>query len=257
MTWNYAGNLSDLYSHAQIKFEFNPPKVRHRHKPKIIAILHDHEVSELDITRKVSIDAHKKYSIKVDKTFIKRLPAPFPSNCMNGKGSDIFPGKYSRQSCIESHNFIEMYKHCGDTIDHARAHIPAHIKEKYHRNNSIETMLSCIQSFGGREVKQEIKGAECRFPCEDLDLNIVSTTHDPDEHDRNGTKAARWEYMVSVQLQRVDTYKIMEEKELYTWDQMACEVGGFIGLIMGMSIISLVEIGAYICLRLSRRFPVH
>ena len=57
---------------------------------------------------------------------------------------------------------------------------------------------------------------------------------------------------MSVQLQRVDTYKIMEEKELYTWDQMACEVGGFIGLIMGMSIISLVEIGAYICLRLSK-----
>ena len=58
---------------------------------------------------------------------------------------------------------------------------------------------------------------------------------------------------MAVQLQRVDTYKIMEEKELYTWDQMACEVGGFIGLIMGMSIISLVEICAYICLRLSKR----
>ena len=110
---------------------------------------------------------------------------------MRGKGNDIFPGKYSRQSCIESHNFIEMYKHCGATIDHARAYIPPHIKELYHRNLSIREASDCIQSFGGQEVKQEVKLAECRFPCEDLDLNIVSTTHDADEHEVLGGKVAR------------------------------------------------------------------
>ena len=254
ITWNYAGNMSDIYSHASIRFQYNPPPGFHSHKPKMGAIFHDHGVKELDVTRKVGIDPHKQYSIKVDKTYIKRLPAPFPSNCTREKGNDMFPGKYSRQSCIESHNFIQMYKYCGDTIDHARQFIPPEIKHVYHRNKTIGETVDCIRKFGGREVKEEVKGTGCSFPCEDLDLNIVATTHDADdEHDTNRKEVPKYEYLVSVQLQRVDTYKIMEEKELYTWDQMACEVGGFIGLIMGMSIISLVEIGVYLCLTLSSR----
>ena len=48
-----------------------------------------------------------------------------------------------------------------------------------------------MQSFSGQEMKQDVKMAECRFPCEDLDLNIVSTTHDPDEHDGGAGKVAR------------------------------------------------------------------
>ena len=46
----------------------------------------------------------------------------------------------------------------------------------------------------------------------------------------------------------------MEEKELYTWDQMACEIGGFIGLVIGMSILSLIEIIVYVCLLVARKF---
>ena len=49
-------------------------------------------------------------------------------------------------------------------------------------------------------------------------------------------------YRVGVQLKSAQEYKIMEEKPLYTLSQMACEIGGFIGVIMGMSVMSLVEI---------------
>ena len=61
-------------------------------------------------------------------------------------------------------------------------------------------------------------------------------------------------YDLTVHLARVDTYRTMTEKPLYTWDQLACEVGGFIGLVMGLSIISIIEVAAYICLKTAKHF---
>ena len=108
--------------------------------------------------------------------------------------------------------------------------------------------LRCMGSYLQRKLKQ---ASHCRFPCEDLDLNVVSTTRESSCNNDNNISDV---YKMSIQYQKVDTYKIMEEKTLYTWAQMACEIGGFIGLVMGMSVISVVEVFAYICLNIIRRF---
>ena len=106
ITWNYDGGFYDMYSHVDIGFAFKRPLYLPE-KPKIIAILHDPKVEEIDITGKIDIEPNKHYSLKIDKTIIKRLPAPFPANCSSSKDGDILPGKYTRHSCIESRNFIE------------------------------------------------------------------------------------------------------------------------------------------------------
>ena len=129
ITWNYAGNLSDIYSYVVIEFDFYKP-IWFVENEKIIAVPQDHEIYEIDITNRVEIEPYKISNIKFDKTEIKRLPSPFPSNCTNGKGADIFPGKYSRRACIESNNFVEMYKKCGDTLDYVRQFIPEDIKKE-------------------------------------------------------------------------------------------------------------------------------
>lgn len=249
ITWNYEGGFYDMYSHAEIEFLFKKPKHFYG-KPKIIAILNDPLIEEIDITRKIDIEPDKHYGIKIDKTIIKRLPAPFPANCSNNKNGDIFPGRYSRHSCIESGNFIRMYEQCGDTLDYTRNYIPEHIKRKHKRNDSVAKVEHCIRTFSRKELNP---ASDCRFPCEDLDLHVVSSVHEGN-HAFKKSKIPNdtTRYEINVQFQRVDTYKIMEEKELYTWDQMACEIGGFIGLIMGMSIISLVEVLAFICLTIAK-----
>ena len=88
----------------------------------------------------------------------------------------------------------------------------------------------------------------CPFPCNELEISSFATHSrinedyeslvDVESHN-NGTKHY---YQVELQLQNVDSYKIMEEKVLYTWDQMACEIGGFLGLVMGASMLSMIEI---------------
>ena len=128
-TWNYNGDLHDIYSHVEIEFKFEPELLKSM-DPEIIAIPHNPEVTEIDVTNKVDIEPYKKYEIKIDKTILKRLPAPFPSNCSYEKLGDIFPGKYTRRGCIESYNYIEKYKTCGNTLDYARNFIPDDIKKQ-------------------------------------------------------------------------------------------------------------------------------
>ena len=244
-TWNYNGDLHDIYSHVEIEFKFEPELLKSM-DPEIIAIPHNPEVTEIDVTNKVDIEPYKKYEIKIDKTILKRLPAPFPSNCSYEKLGDISPGKYTRRGCIESYNYIEMYKKCGNTLDYVQNFIPDDIKKQYKKNLSIMESIKCIRSFGDMETKGITR---CQFPCEDLDLGIMSTFHE-----RNMKRYKSPIYRISLQYQRVDAYKVMEEKELYSWDQMACEIGGFIGLVIGASVISMVEIVTYVCLAIVKRF---
>ena len=234
-TWNYAGNLSDVYSHAELHIDFTAPHWLGKEE-RIIALPHDPKVHEVDITKKVEIEPNKVYEIKLDKTLIKRLPSPYPSDCTFDKGEDIFPGRYTRRSCIESHNFLEIYKVCGQALDYVDQFIPSEYKEKYSRNSSVDEAMKCIFGQGSKGTQ---KTNECRFPCHDYDLSVI---HSFNERKDTEIKAT---YQVSVQYQKVDTYQTMEEKELYTWDQMLSEMGGLIGLIIGASVISVVEIFVY------------
>ena len=229
----------------EIEFKFEPDLLKSM-DPEIIAIPHNPEVTEIDATNKVDIEPYKKYEIKIDKTILKRLPAPFPSNCSYEKLGDISPGKYTRRGCIESYNYIEMYIKCGNTLDYVQNFIPDDIKKQYTKNLSIMESIKCIRTFVGMETKGITR---CQFPCEDLDLGIMSTFHE-----RNMKRYKSPIYRISLQYQRVNAYKVTKEKELYSWDQIACEIGGLIGLVIGVSFISMVEIVAYICLAIVKRF---
>ena len=240
MTWNYNGDLHDMYSHVVMEFQFksySPERI-----PWIIAVPHDPEIHEIDLTTKVDLEPFKSYEIRMDKTIIKRLPFPYPSNCTNSNKGDIFPGKYTRRSCLESHKFIEMYKECGDTLDYIRKYIPDDIKRRYYRNITVKEAESCIWQVGKSETKTR---KYCAFPCEELQLGTIVIANERDASKYRGNIST---YRISLQYQAVDSYKVMEEKPIYLWDQLASEVGGLIGLMIGASLISLVEIIAYIFL---------
>ena len=64
---------------------FDAPSHLFNDTPRLIAIPHDPNITELVFTAKIDLDPFKKYEIKIEKTVVKRLPAPFPSNCTTGK----------------------------------------------------------------------------------------------------------------------------------------------------------------------------
>ena len=235
-TFNYKGDLYDTYSHAHIEFTLN--KTYNQKPPVIIAVVHDPRVAELDMTNRVVIDPSKIYDLKIGKTVIKRLSAPFPSNCTKGKPHDFFSGIYTRRNCLESIIYTQMFVECGGVIDYHRKFIPDELKEKYGTNNkSIKEMVRCLGMFSQKEVTDF---NECPFPCEEIEYTTMPTFHSPSSKDDKKPT-----YSVHIQYQHVDSYKSIEEKQLVTWDQVAGEVGGLVGLVIGASFISVIEIVFY------------
>ena len=232
-TLNYNNNLHDVFGEVQLQF-----KSTKLDNSSTIAILHDPDILEIDLTKQVKLDLGKIYDISTEKTIVKRLPYPFPSNCSNEKGNDLFPGKYSRHTCIESYIYIDMYKQCGDVIDYVRPLIPYGIRQKFSKRKKIKEMKRCLQQYSTKEIEDTLY---CHFPCESLEFVIIPSFTEkviyPDT------------YTVNIHFHQTDIIRMIEEKELYSWYQMTSQVGGFVGLIIGASLMSFVEIIVYLTIR--------
>lgn len=247
ITWNYNGDLYDIHSLALLRFEFEAPPYLGLSQPEIILIPHDSRIHEVDLTAKINVDPLNKYEIKLDKTIVKRLPAPFPSNCTDTQGYNIFPGKYSRHTCLESHSYTNMFKTCGDVPDYIQRFLPDGIRRKYSKNITIPDMIKCMRNFSNHEWKTN---ADCRFPCEEYDYSIVSNILQ--DADLTIPPHSNTFWQLSIRFRYIDIYKVMEEKQIFTWNQIICDIGGLVGIIIGMSVLSLVEIVVYICMRILR-----
>lgn len=239
-TWNPNGDLFDPYSHAYIEFEINKTNTE-RAFSHIVSSVHDPDVTELEMTSRHIMEPMKTYQLQIKQTVLKRLPKPFPSNCMFSKPGVIFPGKYTRRTCIESLNYISMLKHCGDALDYPKKFIPDEILKEYRRNVTIDDAWKCMLMYSSKEVSDV---STCPVPCVELELQVTSSHHMLDGKN-DGPKDV---YRIDIQYINVDSYRIVEEKQLYTWDQIAGEVGGFLGLVIGASFISVIEIILYLVL---------
>lgn len=231
-TWNYNGNFSDTYAHATLVFNTSLGS------GEIVTAVHDHRISELELMHQVVLNSEYNYALNIRKSMIYRLPPPFPSKCTNGKPHDIFPGKYTRTTCVDSINYINILKQCGDTIDYVKRQLPTDVllKHKQMHNKTIRETIDCMRRFSKRTVPST---NNCPVPCEELELMTMSTFHD------SRTKGS---YQVDIQLQDVDSYKVITEHQVFTWDMLAGGVGGFLGLMIGASLVSLIEILVYVFL---------
>ena len=234
--WNYQGDLYDMYSHADIEFKFIDEEHLTFGEPNIILMTHDPLISEIDITNAITLEA-KKYSITIEKTFIKRLPFPFPSNCTDDKTNDMFEEKYTRRSCLETQNYIGMYKECGDTLDYIRQYIPKDIIQEFKKNDTISNILTCINMYSKQEANSSSKN--CPFPCTEFQISMLVSSRNYFKKDNRTLSSI---YTVGIQYMTVDSYRVINEKELYSANQMACEIGGLIGLMVGCSLLSVIEI---------------
>ena len=234
-TLNYAGDFHDLQGRIRIKFDFIPQP--HFNKTeKIYAVPHDSQLLELDTTTMVPLEPERESFIKLEKTLVSRLPAPFPSNCTDHQDDYIYPGRYTRRNCVDSKNYLRMFKVCGAVTDHINQFIPTDVKEKYAKNRTIEEALFCI-IMHIRNWNSET--SECPFPCTSYDISVTQSST---------AYKGETEYLILLQYQPVDFYRTVQERELYPWDEMLAEMGGLIGLIIGASVTSVIEILVYLCL---------
>ena len=74
------------------------------------------------------------------------------------------------------------------------------------------------------------------------------TEYHEEEDEEDEDEDVEQVYRVDIQYVNIDSYRSVEEKQLYSWDQIAGEVGGFLGLVIGASFISVIEIVLYLIL---------
>ena len=233
-TWNYDGTFHDDYSHVDFKFKLKTNTT----KTTVIVVPHDPEITEIDITKKITIEAGSKYEITIGKTLLVRKAEPY-SKCQTSAGSrdlDVFPGAYSRRTCIITYKQMAIFKECGDIFDHIRSFLPKETIQLLQQNKTIKEVQDCV-----RKNFVKIKGPPkeiCPFPCSEMSLRISPHSYKQDN-------APQDVYDVELQLESVDSYTLMEEQPIYSLEQLSAEIGGFLGLVVGASFLSFIEM--FIC----------
>ncbi|XP_066915908.1 acid-sensing ion channel 5-like [Clytia hemisphaerica] len=239
VTLNHNGDLSDAYAHAHIEFQINTTALKRT--PFIVAIVHDPQIGvEFDLTNRFVLETSKSFEFNIRKTIIKRLPPPFPSKCTSEKFNDIFPGKYTRRTCLESSTYLRTFKKCGDIFDYFKKYIPEDYVRLYRQNRTILEVLQCVQ----QESAQVQSGVNCPFPCEETEYMTRLLSYDNPPNSPGGQNR----YRLDIQYSSIDSYQMIEEKQLHTLDHVAGKIGGLISLVLGASFISVIEIGFYLVL---------
>ena len=186
--------------------------------------------------------------LRIKTTKIKRLPAPYPSNCVTKdeeKDLNIFPGKYTLQSCSETIRCIRSFKECGDTYDYCRPYIPQDIKKVYfNESTTFGTFMECLRKHVGQNTV-----SECRPPCEETQYEIqpfpTPVTMKPTEY--------RYKIRFQFILSRPGSYLRREEKQIFSLEDLLGITGGTVGLFCGFSILSLIELAIYFGIQLFSR----
>ena len=212
---------------------------------------HEHMIGH----NRISLPLGFHTSIEISKNTFKRKPDPFPSKCVqarDGKRGNIFPGKESINSCRVSCFFKLVHKRCGGVIPGTRTFMRP---EEYPGfiNVSDSKSMSCIH-----EAMKFMEECECRIPCEEetykskvsrvpwpkkgktAQLNKV--LFQKEDQNRNQSKD------LSKKLMKLSIYYadlcefVYTEEEKYDVMSILSDFGGQMGLFVGASVLSFIEV---------------
>ena len=203
--------------------------------------------------------------ISIMKSIIKRKKNPFPSNCLDDneqRFENIFPGRPSLDVCYSSCYFMHLYRSCH--------YVPSYIKPFM-----LPDIFPNQQDYRPCS-EEELKGnmftpnCKCSLPCykEHYKTNVMQSVW-PQEwqvqkfqnllrkgplvnENRSISISDIRKRLIKVVIYYSDLAEYQyEEKELYDFVTILGDFGGQMGLFIGASVISLLELGAlvWICVK--------
>lgn len=180
----------------------------------------------------------------LSKTFIIRKANPFPSNCIDKMKETNFPGLYSQKVCKYLTNTIQHCKKYNISLGFIERLMDKNLLNKSFAEQHCpspckETRYDISWILMGGDDKY------CNIPNKRFDDNDRQVC-DNEASDANTTKFAK--FYLKLHFKHPDFFTITEEKELYTLQQMLGEIGGFFGLMIGASCMSLLELMIYLIL---------
>ncbi|CAH1780635.1 unnamed protein product [Owenia fusiformis] len=207
--------------------------------------VHSHNVMPFPEDQGVSASVGRKTGIGVQMQNIKRKPHPFPTNCTYGTHlQSNYEGDYSVLSCMMSclQNKIKTNCKCVDKIVHNQTACDI----------TNTTQEKCRQRM--YHLFDEAKlGCDCPQACEEL---VYGTTISGSEWPSNQYSPYLLQKLeggspvsdIKQNLVRVHVYfetlavHTIEEVPSYTWDNLLADIGGTMGMFIGISICTAFEI---------------
>ena len=182
-----------------------------------------------------------------ETTSIIRLQAPFKSNCSNGEGVNVFPGPYTRDKCKDTLRFLNMLSRCGDVTDHLRPYVKPYYKKGWNwigNRTDEKSIMNCIGSYYEEEKFRIPTLSECPLSCTEMIYkSFGNQKRVEEERFMKIWNKAEASIILKHKLGRITE---VEELATYELEDFFSDLGSWLGLLVGMSFLSLVEIVAFV-----------
>ena len=238
-------HFNNLKAHQYIRIRPNgyPIMVGFNKNVQLVKV-YIHDQSDVALMDYEHFHIKQNYSLYIDfsdKQIFTRLPSPHPSNCSHGQYDDsILPPPYTINKCIYTCWFRKMISQCGAVPQHVHDYAP-----------SIKKLLPKTQNRSDSDVRQCLVEAYhnassricyCRVSCSEM---FIKKKVQYQSHDIS--------YVGPLLHVRLSSNFFTEITEIpaYPPTKFVTDIGGWLGLFSGMSLLSLIEIVIFIFLLLA------
>ena len=194
------------------------------------------------------------YHFILEKTAIKRLPYPYSNPSCIVQGTDdalsknIFIGNYTLDKCLTTCYTLAQLTTCGVTHATYRALLrdPDSLSALFRNKNMTEIKACMAEKYDALSALYERCRVTCTIPCEE-DSYRVTVRHEPHTSD-NWTEVNIFFYYQEMKETTIEHHPSLVISTL------VANFGGQLGLMAGVSAISIIELVIWIGLFLFDHF---
>ena len=192
--------------------------------------------------------------ISLKRKTMVRQKAPYPSNCTDGsKSRQIFPGRYTLPNCQISCTELEALRRCGSTYGST---IPLYLLDEQKKLLSPDLLsaYNCLFEPLMLNYLLEFK-CDCQIPCkEDKYEKALSFIRWPSSRQIDSIRQQApsslniSEALLNKNLLKLSVFygemtdEIITEAPEWTWTSLLSDIGGAMGVWLGASIFSIIEL---------------
>ena len=229
LTINADGAMKSRYTHLPIVVTTKPKQNDTYIHIYVNTPEHHRSSSDVSMFAPYNVVSQGVYDVLLEQKETSRLPAPYPSNCTATEGNgNMFSKRYSRSSCFESCFLRNMLAKCGGILDRWAPLLPQRVPQNLPQSDPNTCLMNMLDS------KLLPDTCPCPLPCHEMDFGATVS--------RVSEFKDGWLLYLMYKSHKVTS---ITEKPDYPFEQFLSEVGGLVGLLVGMSVLSVIEIVVY------------
>ena len=209
----------------------------------IIIYVHDPKTALSYDPSSIAVTPGKSMDVILQHHILTRKTSPYPSNCHTSKTTlykPVVPVRYTVANCIENCLHIEMQKECGKGTNMNKSLSQDMCEDNFMTRYPMESCICpqpCYEILYPRQISTSIWPQN--FQTEQLQEELSMLLNVSKDLLTEGFIQKRLS-KVSIYYKELTTHSI-SEVELVTVDDLLSNIGGLMGLFIGSSVLTLVE----------------